>query len=337
MPEHLTWFKWESYSTWLSGFAMLVVAYWFKADLFLIDPSVSSISALQAVIISGGSLIAGWLVYDFMCRSHIANYPTILMLCLYGLLVGVSLGFSNIFSGKAALIHLGAITATIMTANVFLVIMPNQRIVVADLKAGRKPDAKFGKIAKLRSTHNNYLTLPVIFLMLSIHYPLAFGTHYSWLIASIIFIIGVLIRHYFNAKHARKRLPLWTWGLSAVLFVVIMWLSTEPFVDKKFNKSEQLSIQETKFINGDGFKEVQEIISARCTACHSENPVWNKIFWPPKGLSFQTDADIVKNAHAIFVHSGISRSMPPGNVSGIEESERSSIRQWYNSVIKVGS
>jgi len=337
MPEHLTWFKWESYSTWLSGFAMLVVAYWFRADLFLIDPSVSSTSAFQAIIISGGSLIAGWLVYDLLCRSHLANHPTILMLCLYGLLVGLSLGFSNIFSGKAVLIHLGAITATIMTANVFLVIMPNQRIVVADLKAGRKPDSKFGKIAKLRSTHNNYLTLPVIFLMLSVHYPLAFGTYYSWLIASLIFIIGVLIRHYFNSKHSKNKLPLWTWGLSAVLFVIIMWLSTEPFVNNKFENIERLSIRETQFVNGDGFKEVQEIVSARCTACHSEDPVWNKIYWPPKGLVFDTDVDIAKNAYAIFVHSGISHSMPPSNISGIEESERSSIRKWYNSVIKAGS
>ena len=152
------------------------------------------------------------------------------MLVLYGVLVFMAWGLTHLFTGRAAFLHLGAITATIMSANVFMVIIPNQKIVVADLIAGRKPDPKYGKIAKQRSLHNNYLTLPVLFLMLSNHYPLAFATQFNWVIASLVFIIGVLIRHYFNTMHARKGNPTWTWLAAAVLFVVIIWLSTVPKV-----------------------------------------------------------------------------------------------------------
>jgi uncharacterized membrane protein len=204
MPEHLTWFKWESYATWLSGVAMLAVVYWAGAELFLIDPAKADLSVWQAVFISAASLAVGWVIYDYLCKSPLGNTPTALMVLLFVLLVAMSWGYNQIFTGRAALLHLGAFTATIMTANVFVIIMPNQRIVVADLKAGRTPDPKYGKIAKLRSTHNNYLTLPVIFLMLSNHYPLAFGTQYAWIIAALVFLMGVTIRHYFNSMHARK-------------------------------------------------------------------------------------------------------------------------------------
>ena len=185
MPEHLTWFKWESYSTWLSGAALLMIVYWAGAELYLIDPSKADLAVWQAILISAASLTIGWLVYDFLCKSKLGETPTALMGLLFILLVVMGWGYNQIFSGRAMMLHLGAFTATIMTANVFLIIMPNQRIVVADLQAGRTPDAKYGKIAKLRSTHNNYLTLPVIFLMLSNHYPLAFATEYNWIIAAL--------------------------------------------------------------------------------------------------------------------------------------------------------
>ncbi|MCB1440454.1 MAG: urate hydroxylase PuuD, partial [Nitratireductor sp.] len=184
MPEHLTWFKWESYATWLSGAAMLAIVYWAGSELFLIDPTKADLLPWQAILISAASLTIGWIVYDLLCKSGLGERPTLLMLLLFVLLVIMGWGYNEIFTGRAMMLHLGAFTATIMTANVFFIIMPNQRIVVADLKAGRKPDPKYGKIAKLRSTHNNYLTLPVIFLMLSNHYPLAFGTEYNWVIAA---------------------------------------------------------------------------------------------------------------------------------------------------------
>ena len=207
LPEHLIWFKWESYSTWLTGFAMLVLVYYLGAEFYLIDPAVMELQVWQAVAISLGSLAFGWLAYDTICKSRFGDDNTRLMLLLYVILVGMAWGYTQVFSGRAALLHLGAFTATIMSANVFLVIMPNQRIVVADLKAGRVPDPKYGRIAKQRSTHNNYLTLPVLFLMLSNHYPLAFATEWNWLIASLVFLMGVTIRHFFNSIHSGKDAP----------------------------------------------------------------------------------------------------------------------------------
>jgi uncharacterized membrane protein len=213
MPEHLTWHKWQSYTTWLSGAALLMIIYWVGGELYLLDPTKADLSLWQGIVISGGSLTIGWLLYDQMCKSKLSENPTLLMLLLFVILVAMSWGYNQIFTGRAALLHLGAFTATIMTANVFFQIMPNQRIVVDDLKNGRTPDAKYGKIAKVRSTHNNYLTLPVVFLMLSNHYPLAFATQHAWIIASLIFLTGVTIRHYFNTMHATGKGPHYcTWA-----------------------------------------------------------------------------------------------------------------------------
>ncbi|MFT4999112.1 MAG: putative membrane protein, partial [Planctomycetota bacterium] len=223
MPDHLTWFKWESYMTWLSGAALLMVVYWAGAELYLIDLTKADLSVWQAILISGGSLTIGWLVYDFLCKSGLGERPTLLMVLLFVLLVAMAYGYNQVFTGRAALLHLGAFTATIMTANVFFIIMPNQRIVVKDLQEGRTPDAKYGKIAKLRSMHNNYLTLPIIFLMLSNHYPLAFASDFNWIIAGLVFLMGVTIRHYFNTKHARNGNPTWTWMATVILFILIMW------------------------------------------------------------------------------------------------------------------
>lgn len=207
MPEHLIWFKWESYVTWLSGFGMLALVYYAGADLYLIDPSVLDVSKPTAIAISLASLGFGWLAYDTICRSPLGNDNTRLMVLLYFILVAVAWGYTQLFTGRAAYLHLGAFTATIMSANVFFIIIPNQKKVVADLIAGRTPDPALGKQAKQRSTHNNYLTLPVLFLMLSNHYPLAFGTQYNWIIASLVFLMGVTIRHWFNTQHARKGAP----------------------------------------------------------------------------------------------------------------------------------
>jgi len=207
MPDHLVWFKWESYVTWLSGFGMLCLVYYAGADLYMIDPAVLDVSKPVAIAISLGTIAGGWIMYDLICKSPFGNDNTRLMVALYFILVAVAWGYTHLFTGRAAFLHLGAFTATIMSANVFFIIIPNQKIVVADLLAGRTPDAKYGRIAKQRSTHNNYLTLPVLFLMLSNHYPLAFGTQFNWIIASLVFLMGVTIRHYFNTRHANAGNP----------------------------------------------------------------------------------------------------------------------------------
>ncbi|MTJ04983.1 MAG: urate hydroxylase PuuD [Sediminimonas qiaohouensis] len=330
MPGDLTWFKWESYATWLSGVALLAVVYYWGAEFYLIDPAVMDISVPVAIGISAASLAVGWLIYDVLCKSPLKNNATLLMVVLFVVLVAISFGYAQVFTGRAALLHVGAVTATIMTANVFLVIIPNQKVVVADLIAGRRPEPEYGRIAKLRSTHNNYLTLPVIFLMLSNHYPLSFATDNNWIIASLVFLMGVTIRHFFNSMHARKGRPWWTWGLSALIFAAIMWLSTAPMHGAD-PEGEAMNGAATQFASAEGFDEVQNIVLGRCSMCHTAEPGWPGLHWAPKGVHLDTPARIAGQARAIYLQAGLSHAMPPANLSWMEEEERESIIAWYNS------
>ncbi|WP_071673144.1 urate hydroxylase PuuD [Nioella nitratireducens] len=331
MPDHLTWFKWESYSTWLSGAALLMLVYWAGAELFLIDPAKADLAVWQGILISAASLTVGWLIYDFLCKSGLGEKPTLLMLLLFVLLVAMGWGYNQIFTGRAMMLHLGAFTATIMTANVFFIIMPNQRIVVADLKAGRKPDPKYGKIAKLRSTHNNYLTLPVVFLMLSNHYPLAFATDYNWIIAALVFLMGVTIRHFFNSMHARKGMPWWTWAVTVILFICIAWLSTAGSEHDTYEESEAraLTQREEMLMAADGFQDVSWTIPGRCAMCHAREPSWPGIRQAPRGILLETPADIARAAREIYLQAGVTQAMPPANVSYMDVEERALIRRWY--------
>ena len=331
MPDYLVWFKWESYATWLSGAAMLMIVYWLGAELYLIDPAKADLSVWQAIGISAGSLAVGWILYDFLCKSKLGNNPTGLMLLLFILLIAMSWGYNQIFTGRAAMLHLGAFTATIMTANVFFIIMPNQRIVVKDLQENRIPDPKYGKIAKLRSTHNNYLTLPVLFLMLSNHYPLAFATEYSWIIASLVFLTGVTIRHYFNTMHATGKGPTWTWMATIVLFLIIAALSTASSWDGDYESLEKKSLTkfEEKFTSASGFSDVHDIVMGRCSMCHAREPVWDGMLWAPKGFVLETPKDIARAAKEIYLQSGVSQAMPPANITNISKEDRIKIVQWY--------
>jgi uncharacterized membrane protein len=326
MPEHLTWFKWESYATWLSGFALLCIVYYAGADLFLIDRNVLDVSAPVGILISLATIGVGWIVYDTLCKSPLGNSDTGLMLVLYGVLVFIAWGLTHLFTGRAAFLHLGAITATIMSANVFMVIIPNQKIVVADLIAGRKPDPKYGKIAKQRSLHNNYLTLPVLFLMLSNHYPLAFGTEFNWVIASIVFIIGVLIRHYFNTVHARKGNPTWTWLAAAILFVIIIWLSTVP---KILTGEDKVAAAAEPYIASTHFAAVRDTVMGRCAMCHAAEPSYEGIYHAPKGVILETDGTIAESAQEIYLQAGRSHAMPPGNVTQMTPQERALLVTWF--------
>lgn len=335
MPEHLTWFKWESYATWLSGFALLAVVYYAGADLYLVDANVWDVSPFIGILTSIASIIGAWLVYDLLCKSPLKANATALMVLLFALLVGLAWFYTQIFTGRAAFLHLGAITATIMSANVFMVIIPNQKIVVADLKAGRVPDAKYGKIAKLRSTHNNYLTLPVLFLMLSNHYPLAFATQYNWIIASLVFLIGVTIRHYFNSIHARKGKPNWTWALAAILFIIIAWLSTVPAV---LGGDERAAMPERaqRMVAAAGFEDVSDIVLGRCSMCHSATPAWEGMLWPPKGVMLETEAQIALRAREIYLQAGRSHAMPPANITYMSDEERQQIVAWFEGISNGG-
>ncbi|MCB1492687.1 MAG: urate hydroxylase PuuD, partial [Rhodobiaceae bacterium] len=330
--EHLTWFKWESYATWMSGFVLLAIVYYAGADLFLIDRNVLDIPVWAGIVLSAGSLALGWIVYDQLCKSPLGNHDTLLMIVLYAIVVFMAWGYTQLFTGRAAFLHLGAFTATIMSANVFMIIIPNQKIVVADLIAGRKPDPKYGKIAKTRSTHNNYLTLPVLFLMLSNHYPLAFATPYNWAIASLVFLMGVTIRHFFNTMHARKGKPWWTWIATAVIFLVIVWLSTIPRADAETDDAATLTPAQQRFAEAPQFDAVRDTVLGRCSMCHTAEPAWDGIIAPPRGVILDTDEAIARHAKEIYLQAGITHAMPPANVSYIEPAERQVLIDWYRGV-----
>ncbi len=327
LPEHLTWFKWESYATWLSGFCLLAVVYYAGADLYLIDRNVFDLPQWGAIGLSLGSILVGWLVYDALCRSPIGSSTFGLMGVLFVILTAMAWGYTQVFTGRAAMLHMGAFTATIMSANVFRVIIPNQKIVVADLRAGRVPDAKYGRIAKQRSLHNNYLTLPVIFFMLSSHYPLAFATEWNWIIASLIFLEGAIIRHWFNTRHARKGSPHWTWLAAIVIFILIAWLSS---AGKPGDAREAVaSATAERFVAATHFSAVRDVILGRCSMCHTAEPVYEGVLEAPKDVHLDSDAAIANHATQIALQAGFSRAMPPGNVTEMTDAERALVVEWF--------
>ncbi|QEW21992.1 putative membrane protein [Marinibacterium anthonyi] len=330
MPDHLTWFKWEAYSTWLSGAALLMVVYWAGAELFLIDQSKVLLPDWAGILISAASLTIGWLVYDRLCKSGLAETPTRLMVILFALLVVMGWGYTQVFTGRAMMLHLGAFTATIMTANVFFIIIPNQKIVVEDLQAGRTPDPKYGQIAKLRSLHNNYLTLPVIFLMLSNHYPLAFATQYNWIIAALVFLMGVTIRHFFNTTHARKGTPWWTWAVTVALFLAIVALSVagRPTAGLEDNTAA-LPPQAARFASAEGFEDVTDIVVGNCSMCHAREPLWEGMIHAPRGVYLETPDDIALHAKQIYLQAGMSQAMPPANLTFMDPETRAILVRWY--------
>ena len=332
MPDHLIWHKWQSYSTWLSGFVLLALIYYVGAEFYLIDATRADLAVWQAVAISLASLGLGWIIYDQICKSRFGEDNTRLMVLLFVLLVIMAWGYTQVFTGRAALLHLGAFTATIMSGNVFFIIIPNQKIVVADLKAGRTPDAKYGKIAKQRSTHNNYLTLPVIFLMLSNHYPLAFASEYNWLIAGLVFLMGVTIRHFFNTMHMGGGYKWWTWAATTALFVAIILLSSlgQPRASDEEDLAA-LPVSVARFVEDPHFEDAYWTVVGHCSMCHAEQPLWPGLHWAPKGIVLETEAQIARAAQTIYLQSGISHAMPPGSTVLMDDEARAEITRWYRS------
>ena len=293
----------------------------------MIDRNLWDVEPWVGILTSIGTIVISYLIYDLLCKSKLGQQPTLLMVLLYLILIFAAWGYTQIFTGRAAFLHLGAITATIMSCNVFMVIIPNQKVVVADLIANKTPDPKYGKIAKLRSTHNNYLTLPVIFLMLSNHYPLAFGTEYNWVIASLVFLMGVTIRHYFNSMHARSGKPTWTWAVTIIIFLIIMWLSTVPkILNTNISKIPKSS---ERFFESQEFENLQDILLTRCSMCHAAEPGYMGIHTAPKNVLLETKEQIARYARDIYLQAGRSNAMPPANVSWMEKTERALLVKWY--------
>ena len=316
MPDHLTWFKWEAYATWLSGMGLMVVVYYFSSRLYLIDAGVMALSPMQAIAISVGGLALGWIIYDAMCKSPLGRDDTTLALVGYVFLVALAWGFTKVFSGRGAYMQMGALIGTIMVANVFVIIIPNQRRVVADLIAGRAPDPALGAAGKQRSLHNNYLTLPVVFVMIAYHYPLSYATRFSWLILALVMIIGAVIRHFYNSRHKGLPSPWWTWGVSAVCGVAIIWLSTFPTAPIK------------RAAGAVTFAQAEEVVTTRCSMCHSSQPVWEGIGSAPKGVMLDTAERIKAHAAQIAINSVLSNAMPPGNITELTIEERGILAAW---------
>ena len=334
LPSELTWFKWEAYATWVSGFALLALIYYAGAELYLIDMIKYDFEKYEAILISIFGIIFGWLVYDMMCRISLKTNVYTLILSIFILITVMSWTYSELFSYRGAFMQIGTVLGTIMVANVLMVIIPGQKKVVASLIKKETPDAKYGMIAKQRSLHNNYLTLPVIFIMISNHYPIIYATTYSWMVIPIILIIGALIRHFFNIKHTGLKPPYW------IIFPVIILLFLSMFISDygkpqltKINKNVHLikSIPEPILSNA------QEIIVSKCSMCHAKEPLWDNMHNPPKQLILETAEDIIVNIENIYSQSVASFAMPPGNVSFLENHERAEIGKLYLTILNLTS
>lgn len=318
MPDALTWFKWEAYATWLSGFALLVIVYYLNADLFLVDGSVLDMSAPAAAGVAFASLVVSWLAYEGLCRSALGRHEVALALVGYVFLVVLTYLFTKVFSGRGAFTQIGALIGTIMVANVFIIVIPYQKKTVDALIAGKEPDPWWGDVGKQRSVHNNYLTLPVVFLMISNHYPLMYATRYNWLIVAIVLAIGPLIRHFYNSRHEGRGNPWWTWAVAAAGMAAIAWLSA---AGPRAARSEAVAPVPK-------FAAVERIVVSRCSMCHAGEPVWAGFPAAPKGLMLDNAERIRAHARLIDINAVRSDAMPPGNVTGMTTDERRLLAAW---------
>jgi uncharacterized membrane protein len=324
LPKELTWFKWEAYATWISGFFLLVWVYYLQADLYTIDPAVMALQPWQAAAIGIAAIVVSWFVYQGLCRSPLGRNDALLGVVLFGYILLAAFLFTQVFSGRAAFLHTGAMIATWMAASVFLVIIPNQRKVVASLLAGEKPDPALGKEAKQRSTHNNYLTLPVLFMMLANHYPLAWSSRWSVAIIGLVVIAGAVVRHFFNSQHAGKGDPWWTWGVAAAAMAAAVWLS----IAGRPSLESAAAPPTVQLTQTPAFEAAVAAVQSRCSMCHAGEPLWAGIAIAPKGVHLDTPEAIDRHADAIAIQAVHTRAMPPNNITEMTLDERRAVAQW---------
>ena len=306
LPEPLNWFKWQAYTTWLSGFALLVVLYYLDADTRLVDVAVADLTEWQAVGISAGSLAAGWLVYDVLCR--VVRDDRALGVCVAALVVLSAWGMSELLAPRAAFLQVGAILGTIMAGNVFFTIIPSQRELVRAKQAGREPDPAPGLEAKRRSVHNNYLTLPVVFTMLAGHFPFAFGHEWEWLVLVAIMAVSAFVRHFFNLWHVGRR----AWAIAAIATAAVVGIAVWIAPDEGEPAPAGAAVSTAR---------VQEIVSERCVTCHAGVSA-------PNGVRLETAAQIEARADDIVEQAVRTRAMPPGNSTGMTDAERDLVAAW---------
>jgi uncharacterized membrane protein len=315
LPDPLHWFKWEAYTTWLSGFALLVTLYYFHPRVYLIDPQVLDLEPWQAIAISLGLLAVAWLVYDGLCRLTTGR-DGLLAALLVALVTAAAYGAGHLFSARGAYLQVGAMLGTIMVANVFFVIIPAHRSLIRAKKAGRPPDPADGARGKQRSVHNNYLTLPVVFAMLSNHFAVAYSHSYAWAILVAFMLIGAAIRHFFNLRHAGRNV----WAIPAVAGAALVGLAFA------------MRPESAPAPAGGGapvsFARVQQIVTERCVPCHSEHPSNSAFDSPPLGIAFDTAAEIKARGDQIVEQAVTLRAMPLGNETHMTDEERAVLGRW---------
>ena len=314
LPSTLHWFKWEAYSTWLSGFALLVVLYWWHADVYIVDRSVAAISPLEAVGISGALLIIGWLVYDQLCKRLGLAHEGLLAAVLVAFFALVAWALSHVFSGRAMYLQIGAMLGTLMAANVLFVIIPAQRKLVEAKEQGRAPDAVYGLRGKQRSVHNNYFTLPVLLTMISNHYPMTFGHRYAWIVLVCLLLLAASVRHFFNLRHRGR--TAWAIPISAAVATLALAVVIAP--------AQRTGAADV------AFADVQSIIAERCSTCHAAQPRQEGFAAAPKGIVLETPTQIAANAAAIRQQAVQSRAMPLGNLTQMTDDERARLGAWID-------
>ena len=324
LPEKLNWFKWEAYTTWLSGFALLVLLYYLNAGTYLIDRSVADLAPLVAVGISIGILVVSWFAYDALCRL-LEGHDRLLAVILAVIVIAVSYGTSLLFASRAVYIQVGAMIGTWMVANVFFAIIPGHWDLVRAKQAGRAPDPAPGLRGKQRSIHNNYLTLPAIFTMLSNHFPMTHGHEYGWLILVVISGIAVAVRHFFNLRHQGR--TIWAIPLGAAAATVVLAVAIAP--------ASPASGGDRATGSPVPFADVQAIIEVRCQTCHSGQPTYEGFAAPPMGIIFDTPEQIQSQAERIEQVAVTTEVMPLGNVTGMTQEERDTLRAWIRQGAKL--
>jgi uncharacterized membrane protein len=331
LPDHLIWHKWQSYWTWISGFSLLCWVYYGQSTFFLIDPAVLPLAPWQAAAVGVVALALGWIVYDLLCKSPLAKNDALLAVVGFGYVVLTSYIFTLLFSGRGALIHTGALMATMMTANVFLVIMPNQRKSVARLLAGQVPDPKWVKESKQRSTHNNYITLPVLFMMLSNHYPVTFANSRAIpALVTCVIVAGALVRYFYNMWHGDPmKAPWWAWFVAAVAIWVAFWIATSASPGMR----PALGLGDPPPVRGAAAAvkapdDVVAVVQSRCAMCHAAEPVWEGIGEAPKGVLLDTPEHIATFAPAVRMQAVMTHAMPPNNLTEMTLEERAVLARW---------
>ena len=352
MPETLHWFKWEAYTTWLSGFALLIIVYYFGASAYLIDPSVNAMSPTTAISLGLGLIFGGLALYEFACRSPLAKYPLAFGIGLVALVCIVSYLSTQWFSGRGAYIHVGALIGTIMAGNVFFNIMPNQRKMVAAVADKKDIDPNWGASAKLRSVHNNYFTLPLLFIMISNHYPMTYQHPQNWLVLIAIMAAAAWIRHFFNLRHVGITKPGILVSGAVAMLAIALWVSwpqaTSP---QTLSQNETLSTSNkdqdsASQANGENYKEapdravgaassevsnerVVSLITTHCVGCHSRTPTDDIFKVAPLGVVLDTWEDIERFAPQVVRRTTVTKDMPFLNKTKMTDEERQEIARWF--------